>query len=90
MAEFARPGRARVCAELLRIARGYQIGRGARIAPAPNRTDVASRVNINREEVSRTIKQLEELGLARREGLKALVIHDLERLADWADRIEDE
>lgn len=92
VAEFARPGRARVCAELLRIARAHRVGRerGARIVPAPNRTNVASRVNINREEVSRTIKQLEELGLAKREGLKALVIHDLERLAEWADHIEDE
>lgn len=90
VAEFARPGRARVCVELLRIAQRYRVGRGARIEPAPNRTHVASRVNINREEVSRTIKLLEEMGLAKRERLKALVIHDLERLADWADRIEDE
>lgn len=90
IAEFARPGRARVCAELLRIAENYRIGRGARIMPAPNRTDVASRVNINREEVSRTIRELEKLGLAQRERLKALVIHDLDRLAEWADRIEGE
>jgi CRP-like cAMP-binding protein len=90
VAEFARPGRARVCIELLRIAQAYRVGPGARIVPAPNRTDVASRVNINREEVSRTIKLLEQLGLAKRERLKALVIHDLDRLADWADRIEDE
>ncbi len=89
VAEFARPGRARVCAELLRIAEHHRVGRGARIAPAPNRTDIAGRVNINREEVSRTFRELEKAGLVKREGLKkALIIHDLQRLAAWADSIE--
>jgi CRP-like cAMP-binding protein len=90
VAEFARPGPARVCAELLRVAEPHRAGRGARIVPAPSRKDMASRININREEVSRTIRLLEQGGLVRRAGRRELVIHDLARIADWADRIEGE
>lgn len=88
VAEFSRPGPVRVCTELLRIAESHREGRGACIAPAPVQKDMANRISINREEVSRTIAQLEEAGLAQRFGRRKLVLHDLDRIADWADRLE--
>lgn len=88
VADFSRPGPVRVCAELLRIAEPFRQGRGASIVPAPVQKDLANRITINREEVSRTIKQLDKAGLVQRSGRRKLVLLDLDGIADWADRHE--
>ena len=88
VADFSRPGPVRVCAELLRVAQPFRQGRSASIVPAPVQKDLANRITINREEVSRTIKQLEKAGLVQRSGRRKLVLLDLDGIADWADRHE--
>jgi CRP-like cAMP-binding protein len=72
----------RIQAELLRLASlGEKDGRCARIAPAPTHTEIASRVSTHREAVTREFARLSRLGLIERER-KALVVKDLERLAE--------
>jgi CRP/FNR family cyclic AMP-dependent transcriptional regulator len=72
----------RIQAELLRLASlGAKEGKGARIAPAPTHTEIASRVSTHREAVTRELTRLARIGLIEREK-NALVVIDLERLAE--------
>lgn len=72
----------RIQAELLRLASlGAKEGKGARIAPAPTHTEIASRVSTHREAVTRELARLARIGLIEREK-NALVVIDLERLAE--------
>jgi CRP/FNR family cyclic AMP-dependent transcriptional regulator len=72
----------RIQAELLRLANlGARDGKGARIAPAPTHTEIASRVSTHREAVTREFARLSRLGLIEREK-RALMVKDLERLAE--------
>jgi CRP/FNR family cyclic AMP-dependent transcriptional regulator len=71
----------RIQAELLRLATlGTRDGMGARIAPTPTHTEIASRVSTHREAVAREFTRLAGLGLIEREK-NALVVKDLDRLA---------
>ncbi|MDB5945538.1 MAG: transcriptional regulator, Crp/Fnr family, partial [Ramlibacter sp.] len=70
----------RVHAELLRLARLAGVeGNVARIAPAPNHSDIASQVSTYREQVTRELSALHKAGLLEREA-GSLVIKDLSRL----------
>jgi CRP/FNR family cyclic AMP-dependent transcriptional regulator len=60
----------RVCAELLRVARG---GEGLAIRPAPVIAELALRVGTTRETASRTVNALERRGIIRRDS-DALVV----------------
>jgi CRP-like cAMP-binding protein len=72
----------RIQAELLRLASlGAKDGKISRIAPAPTHTEIAARVSTHREAVTREFTRLSRLGLIAREK-NALVVKDLERLAD--------
>jgi CRP/FNR family transcriptional regulator, cyclic AMP receptor protein len=72
----------RIQAELLRLASlGTKDGKGARIAPAPTHTEIASRVSTHREAVTRELTRLARIGLIEREK-NAVVVIDLERLAE--------
>jgi CRP/FNR family transcriptional regulator, cyclic AMP receptor protein len=72
----------RIQAELLRLATlGTRDGVGARIAPIPTHTEIASRVSTHREAVAREFTRLARLGLIEREK-NALVVKDLDRLAE--------
>jgi CRP-like cAMP-binding protein len=72
----------RIQAELLRLATlGTLDGMGARIAPTPTHTEIASRVSTHREAVAREFSRLSRLGLIERER-NALVVKDLARLAE--------
>jgi CRP-like cAMP-binding protein len=72
----------RIQAELLRLATlGTRDGMGARIAPIPTHTEIASRVSTHREAVAREFTRLSRLGLIEREK-NAIVVKDLARLAE--------
>ncbi len=72
----------RIQAELLRLASlGAKDGKGARIAPVPTHTEIASRVSTHREAVTRELARLARIDLVAREK-NALVVKDLERLAE--------
>jgi CRP/FNR family cyclic AMP-dependent transcriptional regulator len=71
----------RIHAELLRLAKmAAKDGNGARVAPAPTHTEIASRVSTHREAVTRELVRLSKIGLLERDK-NVLVIKDLERLA---------
>jgi CRP-like cAMP-binding protein len=70
--------------ELLRMAR--EAGPAKRdIRLTPNREDLASRIDTTREQVSRALAEMEDLGLLRREGQRAVVIVDLARIEAWVE-----
>jgi CRP/FNR family cyclic AMP-dependent transcriptional regulator len=72
----------RIQAELLGLASlSAKDGKGARIAPAPTHTEIASRVSTHREAVTREFTRLAIIGLIAREK-NALLVKDLERLAE--------
>ena len=72
----------RIQAELLRLASlAPRAGKGARIAPAPTHTEIASRVSTHREAVTRELNRLSRTGLIER-AESALVVNDVERLAE--------
>ncbi|MFO1068598.1 MAG: Crp/Fnr family transcriptional regulator [Geminicoccaceae bacterium] len=69
--------------ELVRMARDAGTAtRDVRILP--NREDFASRIDTTREQVSRALAELEQLGLLRRVG-REVVIADLTRIEAWVD-----
>ena len=90
VAEFSRPAEARVAAALERIGRPFSNdGRTASIKPRPNNGHVASLINTQREQVSRTITKLTQTGIViKRPG--ELIISDLQGLANWARQQEDD
>jgi CRP/FNR family transcriptional regulator, cyclic AMP receptor protein len=72
----------RIQAELLRLARlASGDGKGARIAPAPTHSEIASRVATHREAVTRELNRLARMGLIERTS-GALIVEDVERLAE--------
>ncbi len=72
----------RIQAELLRLASlGAKHGKGARIAPIPTHTEIASRVSTHREAVTRELTRLARIGVIVREK-DTLVVTDLERLTE--------
>jgi CRP-like cAMP-binding protein len=88
VSEFSRPAEARVATALERIARPLSAdGRTATIKPRPNNGHVASLINTQREQVSRTITKLSQCGIVvKRPG--ELIISDLEELAEWGRQQE--
>jgi CRP-like cAMP-binding protein len=68
-AALSAPGR--VCAELLRLARG---GEGRTIRPVPVIAELALKVGTTRETASRTVSALLRRGLLRREGDALIVV----------------
>jgi CRP-like cAMP-binding protein len=76
----------RVCLELLRLAqRATGTANQGRIEPAPKHADLAHLVSSYREQVTRELSALSRAGvLAREEG--ALVVRDMDRLRDMANR----
>jgi CRP-like cAMP-binding protein len=74
----------RLHAELLRLAHagGVQGDNTARIDPAPAHAVLASKISTNREQVTREISALTKRGLLRKDGLHALVVTDVQALAD--------
>lgn len=71
----------RIQAELLRLASlAPKRGKGARIAPPPTHSDIASRVSTHREAVTRELNRLSRIGVVEREK-GALLIKDIDRLA---------
>lgn len=83
IAELTYTVEVRVCAELERLARdaGAVEGR-VELRPSPRRGEIASRVNTTREQVSRTVSQLQQAGLVM-QIRGALVIPDLAQLVAW-------
>ncbi len=79
----------RIHAELLRLARGHvREDNSAVISPAPTHADIASRVGIQRETVTRALNELGRDGLiARQDG--TLVINDFAGFAGLADQAPD-
>lgn len=70
----------RICAELLRIAAPIGIDPGRHIIrPSPIFVDMARRVNSTRETVSRTVSELQKMGILSREP-GAMVVHDTRHL----------
>jgi CRP-like cAMP-binding protein len=73
---------ARVQAELLRLAAGMGVSRGAALlSPAPSLADIADRVSTHREAVSRELSRLAARGLISRVG-SAIRIADVAQLAE--------
>lgn len=66
---------ARVCRELLRLARSDERTGSWLIAPMPTQKDLAGLAGTTRETVARTLSQLSRDGLVRRSG-RTLRIHD--------------
>ena len=82
---LAAPVPIRVCAELLRLAERQRIsGNAARLVPPPKHLDLANRINTHREAVSRTLGELQRLGIIHR-GQGELLVRDLEALRDHAE-----
>ncbi len=75
----------RVCAELYRLAGFNRIGANtARLAPAPKQTDIANRINTQREAVSRMLSELQRHRIIRR-GQGELVVLDMAALGRLAE-----
>ena len=90
IADFAFLAEARVAAEVLRIAQQQtKDGKTARIAPRPSNGAIASRVNTQREQVSRTLTKLAKAGIVHRTTTE-LVVKDLRRLEEWVQQHEEE
>jgi CRP/FNR family cyclic AMP-dependent transcriptional regulator len=83
IADLAYTVEVRVCAELESLARDTGTA-GGRIVlrPSPRRGEIASRINTTREQVSRTISQLDSEGIVVK-GKGEMVIPDLARLVAW-------
>ena len=81
----------RVYAELLRLAReaAGDDSQRASIRPIPTHSDIASRVSTTRETVARVVSELQHSGLIRRER-SALVVNDMERLAEMVEDFRGE
>lgn len=90
--EFASPVPARICAELLRLARCESgASRPARIAPVPKHADIAAKVSTHREAVSRVMSELVRRGVLAK-GRGEILIKDaaaLERYAQGVERLLD-
>lgn len=86
--DFASPVPARICAELLRLARARETEDGLlRIAPVPRHADLAAKLVTHREAVSRVISELVRRGvLAKRRG--ELIVQDRRALAAYAANSE--
>jgi CRP/FNR family transcriptional regulator, cyclic AMP receptor protein len=89
------PGRLRLAAELLRMSTPSHVSGGRIISPVPLESDLAARIGIRREAVSRSISELRRQGLLERLS-DALVLPDpvalqrsiqrhLEEIADIAE-----
>jgi len=79
------PVPARICAELLRLARFNLIADNtARLVPAPRHLDIANRINTHREAVSRTIGDLQRQHVVRR-GQNELVVLNVAALQRFAE-----
>ncbi len=79
----------RIHAELLRLARDHvREDNSAVISPAPTHADIASRVGIQRETVTRALNELGRDGLIARRG-GTLVINDFSGFAGLADQVFD-
>ncbi len=86
------PGRHRVHAELLRLARIDPADRSqhnATIAPAPTHAEIASRISTHREAVSRELADLTRHGLIERRG-GALILRDVRALARMVEEALEE
>lgn len=82
--------RNRVHAELLRRARDAGvIDNVAQIAPAPRHAEMASRVSTYREQVSRELSNLAQLGVVARQS-RALVVCDVARLERMVAAVRSE
>jgi TolB-like protein/Flp pilus assembly protein TadD len=82
----AQPVQRRTWIELLRLARAAGVSANrARIDPAPTQSEIASRVGVAREQVSRELSRLVRDGLLERERAgRALVFPDVDALAQLA------
>jgi CRP/FNR family transcriptional regulator, cyclic AMP receptor protein len=89
--EFAEPVPVRICNELIRLAEEHSAdgGRTARLRPPPKHADIAARLNIHREAVSRLMSQLARLGIVGRASGE-LVVRDIARLKAFRDRLHDD
>lgn len=77
----------RVHAELLRLARAHSTdGREAMIAPAPNDSDMASRVSTTRETVNRVLNDLARQDIVHRSG-RDLQVRNLPLLAEMVEDV---
>ena len=91
VAEFALVGaKARIYAELLRLARDAPDGENAaRIEPAPTQAEIGHRVSARREGVARDMHKLVEAGILIRDG-NALVVPDVARLETLVHELKGE
>jgi CRP-like cAMP-binding protein len=70
----------RVHAEILRLAKAAGIDRGrAAIDPAPKHVDIASRISVNREQVTKELSAMARQGLVVKSG-RVLVVPDIAKL----------
>jgi len=78
----AMPVSRRIDLDLFRVATPYSIdGRSATVDPAPKHSEIANRVNTQRETVTKRVSALRRLGIVRSLGRRALEF-DLIRLQD--------
>ncbi|MDW8124601.1 MAG: Crp/Fnr family transcriptional regulator [Geminicoccaceae bacterium] len=86
--DFASPVPARICAELLRLARETEAEGGPpRIAPVPRHADLAAKLVTHREAVSRVVSELVRRGvLEKRRG--ELLVRDRPALEAYASGVE--
>lgn len=82
-------GPVRICRELVRLCADRRDGKGAVLRPSPRHADIASRINTHREAVSRVCSELARRGLLRKEP-GAMVIPDVDALAEHADRLSED
>lgn len=80
----------RIQAEVLRLASlAPRAGKSARLMPPPTHADIASRVSTHREAVTRELNRLSRIGIIERQP-GALIVHDLDRLAEMLHEITGE
>jgi CRP-like cAMP-binding protein len=80
----------RIQAEVLRLASlAPRAGKSARLMPPPTHADIASRVSTHREAVTRELNRLSRIGIIERQQ-GALIVHDLDRLAEMLHEITGE
>lgn len=80
----------RIQAEVLRLAQLLpRRGEEVVIDPSPTHAEIASRVSTHREAVTRELNRLSRLGILEQRG-RALVVKDLERLAEFVHEVTEE
>ena len=88
--EFNAPVPVRVCSEISRMSKEKMISDDiARLSPAPKHAEIAARVNTHREAVSRTMAELQRMGILKR-GRGELIVTSLVALENHIGSLEDD